>query len=131
MPPFLHLYPSPLHRKLRELAGQASAPGVGKWGSWHQAVTLVESQYKKGAFPPQPLSPHILVLASFPKESIHSMAFPFPLLSFLTHRNLQAICIKVQSKLRSPSHHVPNTPSCSLCPNGPQIKLMSIEKRNF
>lgn len=54
--------------------------GHGGWGSWHQAVTLVESQYMNDAFFPH-LQSHILALASFPKESIHFMTFP--LLSLL------------------------------------------------
>ena len=32
--------------------------GNGSRGSWHQAVTLAESQYMMGAFPPGPQSPH-------------------------------------------------------------------------
>lgn len=36
----------------------------------------------KGAFPPY-FQPHVLVLSSFPKESVHFMTFPFPLISLL------------------------------------------------
>lgn len=54
--------------------------GPGVWGSQQQAVTLVESQCMRGAFLPTS-SPHILVLARFPKESVHSLTFFLPHLS--------------------------------------------------
>lgn len=80
-----HPHSAPVQGKLREPAEQASGlwagmrPGV--WGSQQQAVTLVESQCVKGAFLPTS-SPHILVLALFPKESVHSLTFLLPHLSF-------------------------------------------------
>lgn len=40
------------------------------------------SQYMKGAFPAY-FQSHVLALASFPKESVNFMTFPFPLFSLL------------------------------------------------
>lgn len=59
-PPYL--YPPPLHAQLKEMAGQVSGQGAGiekgDWGCWHPAVTLIEFQYMKGAFPLHPQSPY-------------------------------------------------------------------------
>lgn len=56
MPPFPTSSFRSFPWQVEELAGQGSALGAGMgpgaWGSWHQAVTLVESQCMKGAFPP-------------------------------------------------------------------------------
>lgn len=120
-----HPHSAPLQGKLRELAEQASGLGAGMgpggWGSWHQAVTLVESQYMKGAFPPHLQFPYpgpgFLPQGKYPFSDLPSSS-PLTSTAVLTHPNLQATCTKLKSKLRSLSPDLPT--SLSSLPPFPQ-----------